>query len=211
MSEKLSSRQESILNFIKDEIQKRGYPPAVREIGAAVGLSSSSTVHAHLNQLESKGYIRRDPSKPRAIEVVDFRSEHAVPPDNGSPVVRIPMLGRVTAGAPVYAYEDPDGEAFLLPENFLKAEPSEVFMLTVQGDSMLNAGIHDGDYVVVHKQPNANNGEIVVAMLDNDVTIKRFYKGANHVRLQPENDLYEPILTRDVRILGKIIALIRRY
>jgi repressor LexA len=207
MSDPLSSRQESILNFIKAEIQKRGYPPAVREIGAAVGLSSSSTVHAHLNQLESKGYIRRDPTKPRAIEVVDFRSEFR--PQKGT--VGIPMLGRVTAGQPVYAFEDPDAESFLLPEDFLDAEPSEVFMLTVQGDSMLNAGIHDGDYVVVHKQSTANNGEIVAAMLEDEATIKRFYKAASHVRLQPENDLYEPILTKNVQILGKVIALIRRY
>jgi repressor LexA len=222
MAETLSSRQEAILKFIRDEIQKRGYPPAVREIGAAVGLSSTSTVHAHLNQLEAKGYIRRDPSKPRAIEVINYRKpevweeqdrpDHrndAPLPESRQDMVDVPILGAVAAGAPILAVEDPDVETFALPLEFLRTE--DVFMLTVQGDSMLNAGIHDGDYVVARKQPAADNGEIVVALLEDEATVKRFYKGASHVRLQPENDLYEPIITRDVQILGKVIALLRRY
>jgi repressor LexA len=124
-------------------------------------------------------------------------------------MVDVPLLGTVAAGAPLLAFEDPEAETFALPREFLRAD--DVFMLSVQGDSMLNAGIHDGDYVVARKQPEANNGEIVVALLEDEATVKRFYKGASHVRLQPENDLYEPIITKDVRILGKVIALLRRY
>lgn len=198
----LSERQKAILSFIKKEIKTRGYPPAVREIGEAVGLSSSSTVHSHLNHLESKGYIKRDPTKPRAIEVVDFNAY------SQSDIVNIPVLGRVTAGEPILAFENYE-ESFPLPLDFVKTD--NVFMLTVKGDSMVNAGILDGDLVIVKKDSTARNGEIVVALLEDEATVKRFYREKDHIRLQPENDNYEPIITRDVSILGKVIGLVRRY
>lgn len=200
--EDLTERQKAILNYIKNEIRTRGYPPAVREIGEAVGLSSSSTVHSHLNQLESKGYIRRDPTKPRAIEITD---QDYIP---NREMIDVPLVGRVTAGAPILAVENVEG-SFPLPLEFVNSD--EVFMLRIQGDSMINAGIFNEDMVVVRKQNAARDGDIVVALLEDEATVKRFYKGFNHVRLQPENDAYEPIITRDVSILGKVIALLRKY
>ena len=199
----LSPRQMEILKYIKKEIKTKGYPPAVREIGQAVGLSSSSTVHNHLNQLESKGYIKRDPTKPRAIEVI---APNMKP---NKEVVDIPLLGRVTAGLPILAVENIE-DYFPLPLDFVKSE-EEVFMLKIQGDSMINAGILDGDMVIVRKQNTAQNGDIVVALLEDEATVKRFYKEPKHVRLQPENENYSPILSRDVMILGKVIGLYREY
>lgn len=202
MYDNITDRQKAILDYIKKEIKTRGYPPAVREIGDAVGLSSSSTVHSHLNQLENKGYIKRDPTKPRAIEVVDF---YLYPKKE---MVNVPVLGRVTAGEPILAYENYD-DSFPLPLEFVKSD--DVFMLTIKGDSMINAGILDGDMVIVKKENTARNGEIVVALLEDEATVKRFFKEADHIRLQPENEDYTPIITRDVSILGKVIGLVRKY
>ncbi|MCR4442372.1 MAG: transcriptional repressor LexA [Peptococcaceae bacterium] len=202
MFEDLSSRQIAILEFIKKEIKTKGYPPAVREIGEAVGLNSSSTVHNHLNQLESKGYIKRDPTKPRAIEILD---RHFRP---NKDVVEVPLVGRVTAGAPILAVENIE-ETFPLPSEFV--DSSETFMLRVQGDSMVNAGILDGDLVIIRKQDTARNGDIVVALLDDEATVKRFFKEDRYIRLQPENENYEPIITQDLRILGKVVGLMRKY
>jgi repressor LexA len=200
--EDLTERQKSILAYIKNEIRTRGYPPAVREIGKAVGLSSSSTVHSHLNQLENKGYIKRNPTKPRAIEIIDSDSTST------KEMIEVPLVGRVTAGVPILAFENIE-ETFPLPIDFVNTD--EVFMLKIQGDSMINAGIFNDDMVVIKKQNVARDGDIVVALLEDEATVKRFYKGFNHVRLQPENDAYEPIITRDVQILGKVIALLRKY
>lgn len=202
MPEDLTERQQAILDYIKKEIKRRGFPPAVREIGEAVGLSSSSTVHSHLNQLESKGYIKRDPTKPRAIEVVDrfVRSFKEM--------VDIPIIGKVTAGEPILAVENIE-DSFPLPLDFVKSE--EAFMLEIKGDSMIMAGIQEGDLVIVRKQNIARNGDIVVALLGEEATVKRFFKEATHIRLQPENDLYKPIITREVTILGKVIGLLRKY
>lgn len=202
MSSDLTERQKSILAFIKNEIKTKGYPPAVREIGEAVGLSSSSTVHSHLNQLENKGYIKRDPTKPRAIEIID---------DSFRPIkemINVPIIGRVTAGQPILAIENYE-DSFPLPLDFVRSE--DTFMLTIKGDSMINAGIIDGDLVIVKRDCTARNGEIVVALIEDEATVKRFYKEQDHIRLQPENDNYEPILVRDVSILGKVTGLVRRY
>lgn len=202
---KLSNRQQEILNFIKREVKEKGYPPSVREIGEAVGLSSSSTVHGHLARLESKGLIRRDPTKPRAIEVLDQDIDlHYV-----APVRNVPIVGKVTAGLPITAIENID-EYFPLPER-LAPSGDTVFMLEIDGESMIDAGIFDGDYVVVRQQSAADNGDIVVAMTDeNEATVKRFYKEKNYFRLQPENPTMEPILLNNVSILGKVIGVYRQ-
>jgi repressor LexA len=202
---KLSKRQEDILNFIKEEVKKKGYPPSVREIGKAVGLASSSTVHGHLARLESKGLIRRDPTKPRAIEILDQDHENAV-----QKTVNVPLVGKVTAGLPISAVENIE-DYFPLPESLLPAD-EHVFMLEVAGDSMIEAGIHDGDFVIVRQQKTANNGDIVVAMTEEDeATVKRFYKENGYIRLQPENSAMDPIIVPNVTILGKVIALYRRF
>ncbi len=200
---KLSSRQRAILDYIKQEVKDKGYPPSVREIGEAVGLASSSTVHGHLERLEKKGLIRRDPTKPRAIEILeDSNIIDFVPP-----VVHIPILGKVTAGQPITAVEHV-GDYFPLPASW--ANSDETYMLVIQGDSMIEAGIYDGDHVMVRQQSTANNGDIVVAMNDdNEATVKRFYKEKDHFRLQPENSSMEPIILHEVTILGKVIGLYR--
>lgn len=201
---KLSNRQQAILDFIKNEVRVKGYPPSVREIGEAVGLASSSTVHGHLERLEKKGLIRRDPTKPRAIEILDNSDQLA---DFSHSVVRVPLVGKVTAGEPILATENIE-DYFPLPSHFVG--DGEVFMLSVSGDSMIEAGIHDGDYVIVRKQQTANNGDIVVAMTEDDeATVKTFYKERDHIRLQPENPAMEPIRLKNVTILGKVIGLFR--
>lgn len=203
---KISSRQQAILEFIKNEVKDKGYPPSVREIGEAVGLASSSTVHGHLDRLEKKGLIRRDPTKPRAIEILD---EDDIEDDISFsvPVARVPLIGRVTAGAPILATENIE-DYLPIPAHFVG--DYNVFMLTIVGDSMIEAGILDGDYVIVRQQQNANNGDIVVAMTEEDeATVKRFYKEADHYRLQPENSLLEPIILKKVAILGKVVGLLR--
>jgi len=204
---KMSNRQNSILEFIKNEVREKGYPPSVREIGEAVGLASSSTVHGHLDRLEKKGLIRRDPTKPRAIEILgdDNDSIYRI----SSSVRPVPLLGKVTAGLPITATENIE-EYYPLPITMVGDQP--VFMLSVMGDSMIDAGIHDGDYVIVRQQPTAINGDIVVAMNDeNEATVKTFYKERDHIRLQPENASMEPIRLSNVSILGKVIGLIRSF
>lgn len=201
---KISNRQQSILNFIKNEVREKGYPPSVREIGEAVGLASSSTVHGHLERLEKKGMIRRDPTKPRAIEILDEESGLEL---FSHSVARVPLVGKVTAGVPITATENIE-EYFPLPSHYVGDD--DVFMLSVSGDSMIEAGIHDGDYVIVRQQQTASNGEIVVAMTEDDeATVKRFYKEKDHFRLQPENPALQPILLNRVTILGKVIGLFR--
>ncbi|MGD7043782.1 transcriptional repressor LexA [Jeotgalibacillus proteolyticus] len=202
---KLSKRQLDILDFIKREVKDKGYPPSVREIGLAVGLASSSTVHGHLARLENKGLIRRDPTKPRAIEIMNL-DEDTIPTQR---VVNVPLVGKVTAGSPITAIENVE-EYFPLPER-LAANEEAVFMLEIMGDSMIEAGILNGDYVIVKQQQSANNGEIVVAMTDEEeATVKRFFKEQSHVRLQPENSSMAPIILNSVSILGKVIGVYRQ-
>lgn len=198
----LTPRQREILEFIKREVQQRGYPPSVREIGQAVGLSSSSTVHGHLNKLEKKGYIRRDPTKPRAIELLDERARAS-----RTELIYAPVVGRVTAGEPILAVENIE-TYFPLPKEF--SGSGELFLLAVRGDSMRNAGILDGDYVIVRQQPEAVNGDIVVALIGEEATVKRFFKENGHIRLQPENEAYEPIIGTDIQVLGKVIGVYRK-
>ena len=201
---KISKRQEDILSFIKEEVKKKGYPPSVREIGEAVGLASSSTVHGHLARLESKGFIRRDPTKPRAIEVLDPEGLEALKPG----VLHVPLVGKVTAGLPITAIENIE-EYFPLPESFGATEDN-LFMLEIVGNSMIEAGILNGDHVVVKQQQTANNGEIVVAMTEDDeATVKRFFKEKDYFRLQPENSSMDPIIVDNVSILGKVVGVYR--
>ena len=201
---KVSKRQEDILAFIKDEVRKKGYPPSVREIGEAVGLASSSTVHGHLARLESKGLIRRDPTKPRAIEILEYDNLVDLRPN----VLNVPLIGKVTAGLPITAIENIE-EFFPLPETFGTTEDN-LFMLEIMGNSMIEAGILNGDYVVVKQQQSANNGDIVVAMTEEDeATVKRFFKEKSYFRLQPENSSMEPIIVDKVSILGKVVGVYR--
>lgn len=200
---RLSEKQTAILEFIKKEILSRGYPPAVREICSAVGLNSPATVHSHLNILENKGYIRRDPSKPRAIEIIDQdfqlgRRDYA----------QIPMIGYVAAGEPLLAEENIQ-DYFPIPADLLPGSP--VFMLKVRGDSMIGAGILDGDQVIVKQTGEASNGDMVVALIEDGATVKTFYKEKNHIRLQPENPDYDPIIVSDVTILGQVIGVFRFF
>jgi repressor LexA len=204
MMKNLSNRQRSILDFIKQEVKEKGYPPSVREIGEAVGLASSSTVHGHLARLEKKGLIRRDPTKPRAIEILDGSASHNVEQVR---MLQVPVIGKVTAGQPITAVENIE-EYFPLPERF--GDEDSIFMLIIQGDSMIEAGIYDRDYVIVKQQNVANNGDIVVAMTsDEEATVKRFFKEKNYFRLQPENSSLEPIILNEVSILGKVIGVFR--
>ncbi len=194
--------QQKILEFIKKEIQQKGYPPSVREIGDAVGLKSTSTVHGHLTRLEKKGLLFRDAMKPRAIEILDEDFSH--PSKNNS--MPIPLVGKVTAGAPILAVENIE-EYVPLPHAMLGE--GSFFILSIQGESMIEAGINDGDYVVVRKQPDAQNGDIVVALMEDEATVKRFYKENGHFRLQPENHSMEPIIVKELSILGKVVSLYR--
>lgn len=201
---KVSKRQEDILAFIKDEVRAKGYPPSVREIGEAVGLASSSTVHGHLARLEQKGLIRRDPTKPRAIEILE--PEDAIQKQS---VIHVPLVGKVTAGSPITAIENIE-EYFPLPDTYGTSE-DQLFMLEIMGESMIEAGILDGDLVIVKQKSTANNGDIVVAMTaEDEATVKRFYKEKTHFRLQPENAAMEPILVDQVTILGQVVGLYRR-
>ena len=199
----LSEKQTAILEFIKKEILSRGYPPAVREICAAVGLNSPATVHSHLNILENKGYIRRDPSKPRAIEIIDqdFNLERR-------DYAQIPMIGYVAAGQPLLAEENIQ-DYFPIPADMLPGSP--VFMLKIRGDSMTGAGILDGDQVIVRQTSEASNGDMVVALIEDGATVKTFYKEKDHIRLQPENPDYDPIIVTDVTILGQVIGVFRMF
>ncbi|MFF2479455.1 transcriptional repressor LexA [Paenibacillus sp. NPDC058071] len=203
---KISNRQQAILEFIKNEVKDKGYPPSVREIGEAVGLASSSTVHGHLDRLEKKGLIRRDPTKPRAIEILDQEDVDGI---IRPAVAQVPVVGKVTAGVPITATENID-EYFPLPSHFVGDD--DVFILNVIGESMIEAGIHNGDYVIVRQQQSANNGDIVVAMTEEDeATVKTFYREKDHIRLQPENATMEPIRLKNVTILGKVVGLFRDF
>lgn len=204
--EKLTTRQEYILQVIKKLIAKNGYPPTVREIGAKANLSSPATIHFHLTKLEEKGYIKKGNSKNRTIEVL-VPNEYIEKDEN---VIEVPLLGKVTAGTPIEAIETPD-EYFALPANLVNSK-KEIFTLKVSGESMINVGIYDGDILIVEKQNTARNGETVVAMnSDNEATVKTFYKENGYFRLQPENDTMEPIILKEVTILGKAIGLYRRF
>jgi repressor LexA len=204
--EELTKRQNEILTYIKKFIVSNGYPPTVREIGEALDVSSPATIHAHLQNLEEKGWIKKQGSKNRAIELL---VENEFEPKNEN-VVEVPLLGKITAGSPIEAIEQPD-EYFSLP-TYLLPTNKDVFTLKVSGNSMINAGIFDGDIVIVEKKNTARNGEIVVAMTDeNEVTLKTFYKEANYFRLQPENDTMDPIILNNVTILGKAIGLYRKF
>jgi repressor LexA len=204
IGKELTKRQQEIYDFIRKYSAKYGYPPTVRDIGKAVGLASSSTVHAHLANLEKVGVLRRDPSKPRALELLD-RATGAV-----KSVVKpsgLPLVGNVAAGAPILAEENIE-DYVDVPE--LAGGDEGEFVLTVRGDSMKNVGIMEGDYVVVRPQEVANDGEIVVALVGEEATVKRFFREADHVRLQPENETMEPIRTRDARVVGRVVGVLRK-
>ncbi len=202
MGKGLTRRQQEILTFVHRHSDAHGYPPSVREIGQALGLTSSSTVHSHLSALEKKGYVKRDPSKPRALEIL--RDEHDIPTRK---VVSLPVVGQVAAGQPILAQQNVE-EYFPFPADFIKSEES--FILHVRGDSMIDAGILDGDLLVVRRQQTAKSGDIVVARLQDEATVKRYYRDGDRIRLQPENREMAPIYTRDVAIEGIAVALIRR-
>lgn len=203
MYEDLSEKQLNILKFIQSELRTKGYPPAVREICKAVGLRSTSTVHGHLSRLEKKGYIKRDPTKPRAIEVLNGD----VNIFSNKEIVEVPIVGKVTAGQPLLAVENVE-DTFPLPIEFVGTD--KTFILNVKGESMIDAGIMDGDSVIVNSQRHATDGEIVVALIEDEATVKRFYKEKDYFRLQPENKTMEPIIVEDVYILGKVIGLFRK-
>ncbi|MBO5425948.1 MAG: transcriptional repressor LexA [Lachnospiraceae bacterium] len=201
----LSGKQQEILDYMKECILTKGYPPAVREICEAVHLKSTSSVHAHLETLEAKGYIRKDPTKPRAIEILD---------DNFNlsrrEIVNVPIVGTVTCGEPILAEQNIQ-DYFPVPPEYLKANGKNTFMLKVKGDSMINAGIFHGDLVLIEEANTAKNMDIVCALIDDSATIKTFYKESDHIRLQPENDTMDPIIVKDVDILGKVIGLFRTF
>lgn len=199
--QELSAKQQQILSYLKSEVQKKGYPPSVREICQAVGLKSTSTVHAHLSRLEKKGYIRRNPTKPRAIEILDQTDK--------KDVVEVPIVGTITAGTPILAVQNIE-DSFPLPVNFLNYD-TDVFMLRVKGESMTEAGIFDRDLILVRQQSSADNGDIVVALLEDSATVKTYYKEKDYIRLQPENATMSPIITKDVKVLGKVIGLFRKF
>ena len=198
---KISAKQQEILEYIKDEILHKGYPPAVREICQAVNLKSTSSVHSHLETLEKNGYIRRDPTKPRAIEIMDDTFNL-----NRREMVNVPILGNVAAGEPLFAEENIE-DYFPIPAEMVPN--SEVFMLHVRGESMINVGILDGDNVLVQQQSTAKDGEMVVALVEDSATVKTFYKEDGYIRLQPENDTMEPIIVPDSQILGKVFGIFR--
>lgn len=200
---KITDKQREILEYIKAEILNRGYPPAVREICEAVKLKSTSSVHAHLETLEKNGYIRRDPTKPRAIEIVDENFNLT-----RREMVNVPIVGKVAAGEPILAVQNIENY-FPIPAEFMPNEPT--FILQVQGESMINAGILDGDYVLVQQQPTANDGDMVVALVDDSATVKTFYKENGYYRLQPENDFMDPIIVSEVMIMGKVIGTFRFF
>ena len=212
---RITPKQQEILDFMKSRILEKGYPPSVREICEAVSLKSTSSVHAHLETLEKNGYIRRDPAKPRAIEIMDSAFNQAMkesfiqsPTDNeySRELVNIPMVGTVAAGEPLLAVENVT-DYFPVPVDMLPN--AETFMLRVKGDSMINMGIYEGDQLIVERKNTASNGEVIVALVDDSATVKRFYKENGHYRLQPENDDMDPIIVDHCEIIGKVIGLIR--
>lgn len=205
----ISEKQYQIFKFIVDTIKNIGYPPSVREIAEAVSLSSSATVHSHLKKLEELGYIRRSKGSSRAIEILNSAYKPQDNTSNLSNVILIPIVGNVAAGTPILAQENIE-EYFPVSSDFIK-DSSDVFMLKVKGDSMINAGILDRDYIIVRKQEIARNGEIIVALLEDEATVKRFLKTDKAIKLIPENDFMKPIVVEDVRIVGKVIGVIRKY
>ena len=211
MSDKVTKRQQAVLDCIEACIQEKGYGPTVREICQSLGLSSPSTVHVHLKALEEKGLIKRDPLKSRSITLTHPHDEASVIENVIAPsfgrAVEVPLVGNVAAGSPILAEENIT-DTMTLPTDIVGDAPS--FMLSVRGDSMIEAGINDGDYVVVKEQPVANNGDIVVALIDDGATVKRFYREKDHIRLQPENSSMDPLITRDCSIAGKVVAVFRR-
>lgn len=212
MTRKISKRQQQIYDFIRSYQKEKGYPPSVREMAAAVGLSSPSTVHAHLSALEDLGLIKRDATKPRALEVFNSDGSSCAVTETERPASRgtvsLPLVGRVAAGLPILAEQNIE-DTFTLPTEI--ATDSSSFMLEVHGESMINVGIYNGDYIVVREQKSAMNGETVVALIDGEATVKTFYKEQGRVRLQPENDTMEPIYAENPTILGKVVALMRRF
>ena len=213
MARKITKRQQEIYDYIRSYQTEKGYPPSVREMAAAVGLSSPSTVHAHLSALEAHGLIKRDKTKPRALELFNQDGTSAKPGEQnsvapaGRGTVSLPLVGRVAAGMPILAEQNIE-DTFTVPTEI--ASDASSFILEVHGDSMINVGIFNGDYIIVHEQKSAMNGEIVVAMIDGEATVKTFYKEQGRVRLQPENDAMEPIYADNPTILGKVVALMRR-
>lgn len=197
----LTDKQQEILDYIKHVIALKGYPPSVREICTAVGLKSTSTVHGHLERLEKKGFIRRDPTKPRAIEILDESSY-------SKEIIPVPIIGTVAAGQPILAVENIE-DTFPIPADYFPTS-KQMFMLQVKGTSMIEAGINEGDYIIVQQQNTADNGDVVVAMIDDGATVKTFYKEKGHIRLQPHNPSMEPIIVDDCTILGKAIGLFRK-
>jgi len=209
----LSKKHQQILDFVNKQVETKGYPPSVREICSAVGFKSTSTVHSYLKKLEDDGLICKDPSKPRALKVVGAKRKRNIVENSndcysGKEIVNVPLVGKVTAGSPILAVENVE-DTFPLPKDFV--QDSTVFMLKVQGDSMIEAGIMDKDYVIVRQQPTAVNGDIVVALIGDEATVKTFFREKDHIRLQPQNQYMEPIIVKDnITILGKVIGVFRR-
>lgn len=202
MAEHKSNKQLEIYEYIKNQIKEKGYPPSVREIGAAVGLKSTSTVHGHLERLEKKGLIKRDATKPRTIEVIENSA-------NRREIINIPIIGTITAGSPILAIENVE-DIFPLPIDYVKSN-KELFMLRVSGESMIEAGILDGDLSIIEKANSAQNGDIIVALIENEATLKRFFKEKDHIRLQPENKNMDPIIVPDCQVIGKLVGIYRQY
>ncbi|EKO1911672.1 transcriptional repressor LexA [Clostridium botulinum] len=201
MNKSRIDKQNEVYNFIKLQIKEKGYPPSVREICKAVGLSSTSSVHFHLKRLEKEGFIKRDSSKTRAIEIVD--------PTSKKEVINVPIVGTITAGNPILAIENIE-DVFPLPIDYVK-NTKDLFMLKVSGESMIEAGILDGDLAIIEKTDSANNGDIVVALIDNEATLKRFFKESSYIRLQPENKSMKPIILEDCKVLGRLVGIYRKY
>ncbi len=201
MNKSRIDKQNEVYNFIKLQIKEKGYPPSVGEICKAVGLSSTSSVHFHLKRLEKEGLIKRDSSKTRAIEIVD--------PTSKKEVINVPIVGTITAGNPILAIENIE-DVFPLPIDYVK-NTKDLFMLKVSGESMIEAGILDGDLAIIEKTDSANNGDIVVALIDNEATLKRFFKESSYIRLQPENKSMKPIILDDCKVLGRLVGIYRKY
>ena len=201
MNKSRIDKQNEVYNFIKLQIKEKGYPPSVREICKAVGLSSTSSVHFHLKRLEKEGLIKRDSSKTRAIGIVD--------PTSKKEVINVPIVGTITAGNPILAIENIE-DVFPLPIDYVK-NTKDLFMLKVSGESMIEAGILDGDLAIIEKTDSANNGDIVVALIDNEATLKRFFKESSYIRLQPENKSMKPIILEDCKVLGRLVGIYRKY
>ncbi len=204
----LTEKQKNVLAFIDQFTKENGYPPSVREIGAAVGLTSTATVHGYLERLEKKGYLDRAALKTRAMRVVNPQAEESIQTNvtEDEKYMEVPIVGRVAAGSPILAQEQVEG---YLPLSFDFARNKDLFVLRVKGESMINVGIYDGDLIIVSRQPDAKNGDTIVALIEDEATVKTFYKEKEYIRLQPENDTMEPILVKEVAILGKVVGLFR--